>query len=53
LSGPQSQHLNYITRSVTLNKTPCLYIHFWKWVVSNHGGSTKATCRCGRVWHVF
>jgi hypothetical protein len=30
-----------------------MYIHFSKWVVSNHGGSTEATCGYGRVSHVF
>ena len=48
-SGPQNQHFNYIMRSTTLHKICCIYIHFWNWVVSNHGGSTEATRGCGRV----
>jgi hypothetical protein len=40
-------------RSVTRHQTPCMYIHFLKWAVCNHGGSTEATRGCGTVSHVF
>jgi len=45
---------NYIELpSITVHKTTCISKHFWQWVVSNHGGSTEATCRRGRVLHIF
>jgi hypothetical protein len=53
LSGSQNQHFNYTTRCITLHKTSRVYIHFWKRVFSNHGGSTEATRGCGRIQHVF
>ena len=53
LSPLENQLFNYIFRSKTLYKTSCMYIYFWKWVISNHGGSTEAAPGCGRVSHVF
>lgn len=44
-----TQLFNSIMHTVILLKTSCIYIHFRKWVISNHGSSTQATCRCGRV----
>jgi hypothetical protein len=29
------------------------HTYVWKWVVSNHGGTTEATRVCGTVSHVF
>jgi hypothetical protein len=49
----KTEHFNYVTPFVTLHKTSCMYIYFWKWVVSNHGGSTEATRGSDRVSHVF
>ena len=49
LSGPQNQHHKYIMRSTTLYKISCIFIHFWKWVVSKHGSSTQIRRRCGSL----
>jgi len=38
---------------LTLHKASCTYIHFWKGVVSKHGGSTEATHECSRGVHDF
>lgn len=43
LSGPQNQHSNYVMCSIILHKTSWICVRFWKWVVSNHGSSTKVT----------
>jgi len=43
LSGQQNQHFNDIMCSITLHKTSWICIHFWKWVISNHGCSTGVT----------
>jgi hypothetical protein len=50
---PQNQRCAYIMRSITLHKTSCMYIDFWKWVVSKHGDSTEATRGWSTVPHAF
>jgi len=40
MSEPQNQDFNF-TRSISLHKTSFINVHFWKWVVSNHGRLTE------------
>jgi hypothetical protein len=49
----KNQHFNYAMRSLTLHKTLCAYIRFWKCVVSNHGWSTETISGWGNVLWVF
>jgi len=30
-----------------------IYLHSWKWLASNHSGSTEATCGCGKALQFF
>jgi len=36
-----------------VHRTSRICRRFRQWVVTNHGGSTEATCGCGRVLHIF
>ena len=40
-------------RCLTLHTAACIYIYFWKWVLSNHDGPAAATRGCGRASRVF
>ena len=53
LSGPQTQHFNYVSLPVTSRKSPGVYVYFRMWVASNYGGSTEATPVCDKMSHVF
>jgi len=35
-----NQHFNYEVQSISLHKTSCIYMHFWKWVISDSGSLT-------------
>jgi hypothetical protein len=40
-------------RCLTSHTTPCIYIHYWPSVLSNHSGPTPATLGCGGASHFF
>jgi len=50
---PLCQDHKINTWSTRLHNTSCKHSYFWKWVASNHGGSSGAKLECGTLSHVF
>jgi len=45
LSDPQNQHFNYVSCSIILHKTPCIYI-FWEWASRHRSINASVTATC-------